>query len=101
MEVEIRYVRQTSEPSRYAWVWLQVEPCDKQEIVNEAGLESAFFGGLAKGLRSVLGNRRLKIVLVRAKTHPIDSGLFSFQRAGVQAAEVILEKCTGFLSAEE
>jgi hypothetical protein len=101
VEVEIRYVRQASEPAQYAWVWLLAEPCDKQEIVNEAGLEPIFFDGLAKGLRSVLGSRKFKIVLTRAKTHPIDSGASSFQRAGAQAAEVVLERYADLNSAEE
>ena len=59
-EVEIRYVRQSTKPAHYAWVWLNAEPSEKEEIVNSAGLESIFFEGLVKGLRSVLETDRSK-----------------------------------------
>lgn len=93
VNVEVRYVRQSSEPAHYAWVWLEAEPGEKQEIVNRAGLEAVFFEGLVKGLRSVLGTRKFRVVVTKAETHPIDSGATSFQRAGAQAAEEIVKKC--------
>ncbi len=92
MEIEIRYVRQTSEPGRYAWIWLNAKPADEDQMINQAGLEPHFFDGLVVGLRSVLGNKKFDIRLTRAKTHPIDSNAFSFQRAGAQAAEAILKQ---------
>jgi hypothetical protein len=44
-------------------------------LARNAGLEPIFFAGLAKGLRSVLGSRKFRIVLAKAKTHPIARGL--------------------------
>lgn len=68
--------------------------------MNSAGLETMFFEGLVKGLRSVLGDRSFRVVLTKAITHPIDSAQTSFRRAGYQAGELILKYYAGINPAQ-
>jgi hypothetical protein len=90
MIIEVRYIRQKGPPGHFACVTLDVEPASAFEITNEANLEEDYFNGLTEGLKYKLSNRAYKIKLTAAKTHFVDSGKRSFYRAGMEAAEKIL-----------
>jgi translation elongation factor EF-G len=108
--VEIRYVRQTGCPSRYAAVTIDVEAVEDGsgyafidarpgddvhwavEAMGGAAVE-ACLTALSKGIREGFreSGQVVRAVLRRAGFHPVDSGPMAFREAGrLAAAEALL-----------
>ncbi|HEX3027519.1 MAG TPA: elongation factor G [Clostridia bacterium] len=112
VKVQGRHKKQTGGHGQFGDVWIEFEPCEREELVFEervfgGAVPRNFFPAVEKGLRECVVHGvlagypvvNLKATLVDGSYHPVDSSEMSFKvaatlayRAGLaQANPVILE----------
>ncbi|MBE2317367.1 hypothetical protein DVA67_015400 [Solirubrobacter sp. CPCC 204708] len=94
MLVEGRHVRQTGSPGRYAVVRLRVEAGAGFEFVDETapGFPPEFVAATRRGVEATLGSLTdIRVTLVEAKDHLVDSSERDFEIAAEQAISKALE----------